>query len=123
MDPEYIRKRELALEWWKNLSDDKRIEYYYEYKKEGIFISYYSNLTGFEIQTIWANRLCLEAYGRSITETTQEDINFITRPENHIPKQQLPDKVDESMFKSYINQFTDQERLKMLKILVNSIPL
>jgi hypothetical protein len=90
---------ELALEWWNNLSEDRRLDETNRVRINGPISLYSVKLTGKEIEEIWlkeCNRI--------------EDEVF--KPNQKQFKQFNPE-----LFKAYIDKFSDEDKMKAFKIL------
>lgn len=101
--PIKISTREQAIAWWKQLTDGRR----------NYFIGYHlfqfrdqDSLTGREIEEIW------------MKETQNNIVNWDENPETILkdkPNQKQFKQFDESLFKAYINKFSDEDKLKAFK--------
>lgn len=101
--------RELALKWWSSLKYPTNKEYFVDkYFKNRHFTS----LTGREIEEIWRKET-QEGSDREIIEHVFPDLK---------PNQKQFKKFNPELFKSYINKFSDEDKLKARRLIESSIP-
>jgi hypothetical protein len=89
---------ELTPEWWNNLSEDRRLDETNRIRINGPVSLYSVKLTGKEIEEIWrkeCNRI--------------EDKVFK-------PNQKQFKEFNPELFKSYIDKFSDEDKIQALKI-------
>lgn len=101
--------REQAIAWWKQLTDGRR----------NYFIGYHlfqfrdqDSLTGREIEEIW------------MKETQNNIVNWDENPETILkdkPNQKQFKQFDESLFKAYVDKFSDEDKVAALRVLFKSI--
>lgn len=95
--------RELALEWWYNLELFDHILFADWYCQR-----HYKTLTGREIEEIWVKEV--------FQKLTPSQANFVEKPNRKQFKEFSPE-----LFKAYIDKFSDEDKVKALDILENSI--
>ena len=98
-----LKTRELALEWWDTLMHNfKRYELTQKYHKN----RKPEDLTDKEIETIWLKEI--------------QDVPEI--PEYLKPNSKQFKEFNPELFKAYIDKFSDEDKIKAILILGNSIP-
>lgn len=117
--------RKLALKWWSDLpfdsSNNVSKKAYYDCYKANVYTlaKNYTELTGGEIQHIWAvetNRIENVVFTPNFS-TQEEKLETVKQKFNQKQYKQF----DESLFKAYIDKFSDEDKIKVLNVLVCNI--
>jgi hypothetical protein len=115
-----LSTRDQALVWWGDLTDTEKYKLDRDSHelRPGRGISW-QNFTGREIEEIWKikSNQKQSMFG-SWDNLSKEELDII------LPKRQkLYKKFDESLFRAYIDKFSDEDRYEMIRLLAESFKL
>lgn len=103
--------REQALEWWNSLfGSGNQIEMYSKYYPLLLKNGNERLLTNEEIEEIWLKEIQHVSEERTVEQHSYK------------PNQKQFKEFNESLFRAYINKFSDEDKLKALKVLLKTIP-
>lgn len=136
-EPKVKSTREQALAWWNELSQEKQIDLQYLYKSPSRHPSNAIGLTDREIEEIWRKETfyTLEETKENIKnfkldqkQYSQEEVDRLldqqaarTTAQVLRSNQKQFKQFDESLFKAYIDKFSDEDKLKALIVVWNKI--
>lgn len=113
--------REQALGYWKFLPSSEKLRLWREYQKTTFTPSHSPDeLTGREIEEIFRKEIGdLKLHEGEIVDKSypKEFQDAYLKP-----NQKQFKKFDESLFKAYIDKFSNEDKLKALKVLIKTIP-
>jgi hypothetical protein len=120
--------RELALEWWNNLEIYQKTAIQFKYNPQERQLT---SLTGREIEKIWRIETNQDAEdGEKLhAHLKPNQKQFIDKPQSKEIRKALDNKYNAKQFKefnpelfqSYISKFSDEDKLKALKVLFWSL--
>lgn len=104
-------KREQALAWWNNLEGLEQRRTFLKYHDP--FDRTQNSLTNSEIEEIWKNEV-------QVVELRNAEHNseYLDKPK---PNQKQFKQFDESLFKAYIDKFSDEDKFKCLILILNEL--
>lgn len=119
---ETLNTRELALEWWNSITyKNAMLSKYNHHNKD------YTTITNSEIEEIWklekpnqkqySQEEVDELLDRQAAESTHQTIKAMKA----LNQKQFK-TFDKSLFKSYINKFSNEDKLNAFKALTNELP-
>lgn len=109
--PIELSTREKALAWWKDLKNENKIKFskkYYPYLSGSTTL-----LNQYEIELIWLKET-QEDYS-DVAEAAKKLSNTIE--ELRKPNQKQFKQFDESLFKAYIDKFSNEDKIEMFEVL------
>jgi len=111
---EFQLKRKSAMDWWNDLPENVQISYFNEYKGLNFTLADYSSqLTGREIQRIWAEKKEISSFtiNPEIAKLLEEKINI-----NKVIYQK-PD----IRLQNIVKNLSDEQKQKLFQLLFDSI--
>ena len=109
MKTEERSTRELALEWWNDLNQEKQIDLQYIHKSPCRHPLNAVGLTGREIEEIWRKET-KDGSDREIIEEVFPDLKS---------NQKQFKEFNPELFKAYIDKFSDEDKIKAFNILIS----